>query len=168
VKSSMNLGPAGEVLDWQPLNRAVLHRSDDPEIWVTVTSERPAEGDDDLLQEKRRTSAWNLKVETMNAARRDASQPSTVDAFNKELKEWEHRFDAGQIAWRREAATVDGTPILFDVLSITDSWIAVARTSIVDVLVRGQGFPFDRVALDSIEEVDPPDPPERPPSPRHD
>ena len=89
-------------------------------------------------------------------------------AFNKDLNEWEQRFDAGQIPWKREAITVDGTPIPFDVLSITDRWIAVGRTNVVDVLVQGQGSPFDGIALDSIQEVDPPDPPRRPPSPGHD
>ncbi len=104
----------------------------------------------------------------MRAARRDVSGAIDTPAFNKELNEWEQRFDAGQIPWKREAITVDGTPIPFDVLSITDRWIAVGRTNVVDVLVQGQGSPFDGIALDSIQEVDPPDPPRRPPSPGHD
>ena len=66
MKWSVILGPSREVLDSKPLSRAVLHRSDDPEIWVTVTSERPAEGVD-LLQEQRRAAAWNLKVDTVSA-----------------------------------------------------------------------------------------------------
>ena len=167
VKWSVILGPSREVLDSQPRSRAVLHRSDDPEIWVTVTSERPAE-DVDLLQKQRRTAAWNLKVDTMRAARRDVSGAIDARAFNDELNEWEQRFDAGQIPWKREAITVVGTPIPFDVLSITDRWIAVGRTNVVDLLVQGQGSPFDGIALDSIQEVDPPDPPRWLSSPRPD
>lgn len=146
---------SGQVLDWTPGVRAVMHRTEDRSVWVDVASHRSND-----FERFRNWAPVNIKLAAMRDADRQAGRTRAAGASNRAFDEWRRELGEGRIPWDEVELPVDDAPHPFSLMTFLDYSVAVGRLSNVDLLLQARRVSLREMSLERIRDA----PPTRSPS----